>query len=80
MVDPFDGLWRDDEPNYPESPDDARKSLQDIADARRDKYLSVKRMVALGHRLLGRATLGRDEWVPYLIMVRRWCETSEQES
>jgi hypothetical protein len=73
-------LYADEEPDYPTSPDDARKHLQDFAAARRDKYLSVKRMVAMGHRLLGSATLRDDDWVPYLILIRKWCETSEQEA
>lgn len=73
-------LYADDEPEYPTRPDDARKHLQDFADARRDKYLSVKRMVAMGKRLLGDATLNSNEdWIEYLIMVRKWCEASEQE-
>ena len=78
--DPFDGLFDVEEPDYPTTPDDARKHLQDFADARRDKYLSVKRMVAMGHRLLGDATFSdKADWVPYLILVRRWCENCEQE-
>lgn len=77
--DPFDGLWRDEEPDYPTTPDDARKHLQDFADARRDKYVSAKRICAMGHRLKGSATLCTEDWIPYLILVRRWCEASEQE-
>ncbi len=76
--DPFDGLF-DEEPDYPTTLDDARKYLQDFADARRDKYLSVKRMVAMGKRLLGDATLCKEDWVLYLSMIRDWCLTSEQE-
>lgn len=79
--DPFDGLWRDEEPEYPTSPADARKHLADFAAARRDKHLSVKRMIAMGHRLLGGATFSsKADWVPYLIMVRKWCEWAEQEA
>ncbi len=79
--DPFDGLFSDDEPVLLSTPEDARKHLQDFADARRDKYLSVKRMVAMGHRLLGDATFSdKADWVPYLILIRKWCEALEQES
>jgi hypothetical protein len=77
-------LYEDEKPEYPETPDDARKHLQDFASARRDKYLSVKRMVAMGHKLLtdnpGACFKDKDDWVPYLIMVRKWCEASEQEA
>ncbi len=41
-------------------------------------------MVALGHKLLadnsGASFKDKGDWVPYLIMVRRWCEASEQEA
>jgi hypothetical protein len=77
-------LYEDEKPEYPETPDDARKHLQDFASARRDKYLSVKRMVAMGHKLLtdnpGACFKDKGDWVPYLIMVRKWCEASEQEA
>ena len=77
-------LYEDETAEYLETEDDARKHLQDFASSRRDKYLSVKRMVALGHKLLadnsGASFKDKGDWVPYLIMVRRWCEASEQEA
>jgi hypothetical protein len=67
-----------------ETQGDARKHLQDFANARRDNYLSVKRMVAMGHNLLtdnpGASFKKKADWVPYLILVRKWCEASEQEA
>jgi hypothetical protein len=79
----IDLLYEDDEPEYAQTLDDGRKHLQDFADARRDKYLSVKRMVRMGHRLLaenpGLHFKQDADWIPYLIMVRQWCEASEQE-
>lgn len=80
----IDLLYEDEKPEYAQTLDDSRKHLRDFADARRDKYLSVKRMVRMGHRLLaenpGLYIKKNADWVPYLIMVRKWCETSEQES
>jgi hypothetical protein len=77
-------LYEDEKPEYPETQNDARKHLQDFASARRDKYLSVKRMVAMGHKLLtdnpGAFFKNKGDWVPYLILVRTWCEASEQEA
>ena len=80
----IDLLYEDEKPEYAQTLDDTKKHLQDFADARRDKYLSVKRMVRMGHRLLaenpGLHFKEDADWVPYLILVRKWCETSEQES
>ena len=77
-------LYEDEKPEYPETLNDASKHLQDFASLRRDKYLSVKRMVEMGHKLLagnpGADFKDKDDWVPYLIMVRKWCEASEQEA
>jgi hypothetical protein len=77
-------LYDDEQPRFTETQDDARKRLQDFAGARRDKHLSVKRMVAMGHKLLtdspGAFFKDKGDWVPYLIMVRTWCEASEQEA
>ena len=48
----IDLLYEDEKPEYAQTLDDSRKHLQDFADARSDKYLSVKRMIRMGHRLL----------------------------
>lgn len=70
-----------DPPPDAASIDEARRSLEEFGDARRDRYLSVKRMVAMGHRLKGAATFRHDaDWIPYLTMIRIWCEASEQDA
>ena len=80
----IDLLYEDEKSEFAQTLDDSRKHLQDFADARSDKYLSVKRMIRMGHRLLadnpGLYFKNNADWVPYLILVRKWCEASEQES
>jgi hypothetical protein len=80
----MDLLYEDEKSEGAQTLDDSRKHLQDFADARSDKYLSVKRMIRMGHRLLadnpGLYFKNNADWVPYLILVRKWCEASEQES
>ena len=80
----MDLLYDDEKSECAQTLDDSRRHLQDFADARRDKYLSVKRMIRMGHRLLadnpGLCFRNKADWVPYLILVRQWCEASEQES
>jgi hypothetical protein len=82
--DDMDLLYDDEKSEGAQTLDDSRKHLQDFADARSDKYLSVKRMIRMGHKLLadnpGLHFKDTADWVPYLIMVRKWCEASEQES
>ena len=81
--DDMDLLYDDEKSEGAQTLDDSRKRLQDFADARSDKYLSVKRMIRMGHKLLadnpGLHFKDTADWVPYLIMVRKWCEASEQE-
>ena len=61
-----------------------RRRVEALLAAHRGAGRFLERMVAMGHKLLtdspGAFFKDKGDWVPYLIMVRTWCEASEQEA